>query len=170
MRCTKHICMHCERRNKRSALRLCTRTGAVVCKEDHTGTDGCVVAMNAIGAVLRVRRAQFVFAPCCGTVREYLGDGLDFAPPPPDGGPCRHAQQGKQPSRRARTPCQMCELPALAHGHTYLDARAARMTVVHLCQRHTPPEDWLRDVTNARQFERSCAAWETRMRALYKRG
>jgi hypothetical protein len=44
------------------------------------------------------------------------------------------------------------------------------MATVHLCQRHTPPEEWIRRAPNMRHFERVCADWARKVRALHKRG
>jgi hypothetical protein len=64
----------------------------------------------------------------------------------------------------------MCDAPALPRGHEYLDHIPCRMTVCFLCQRHTPPEDWLRYVPNRRCFDAVCLEWDRKLKAIHRRG
>jgi hypothetical protein len=122
-----------------------------------------------VGRIVTVQGRQLVLAPCCATVQEYTGTGRDLLP-----GPCSHAagpapsQQGA--ARKPRATCAVCDSQALPRGHETLDHVAARMTSVHLCHRHTPPEEWLRRCANLRQFETACREWDAKVKASHKRG
>jgi hypothetical protein len=124
-----------------------------------------------VGRIITVQGRQLVLAPCCATVQEYAGTGRDLLP-----GPCSHASAaGAHPShqggaRKPRVTCAVCDSQALPRGHETLDHTASRMSTVHLCHRHTPPEEWLRRCANLRQFERACLEWDAKVKASHKRG
>ena len=207
---TKHLCLLCERRGRRGAPRLCSRTFRVVCQTCDDNPDS-ILAIDMVGRIVTVQGRHYVFAPCCATVQEYTGGGRDFQPVPwprayccvgqdlrlapcPHGLPpvstfkeggdlgvlpccgavlsvgdargahcpvCR-APREEQGKKRGRPPCAVCGAAALARAYECLDHVAARLSTVHLCQRHTPPEDWLRRVCNRRQFDQVCHDWELR--------
>jgi len=175
VRRTKHVCLLCERRGHRGKPRLCSKTFRVVCQacEDDAAS---IAAIDMVGRIVTVQGRQLVLAPCCATVQEYAGNGRDLLP-----GPCSHVVGKADPShqqpahhgsaaRKPRVACAICESQALPRGHETLDHVAARMATVHLCHRHTPPEEWLRRCANLRQFERACVEWDAKVRAAHRRG
>ena len=182
---TKHLCLMCERRGRKGAPRLCSRTFRVVCQNCDDSPDS-MLAIDMVGRIVTVQGRHYIFAPCCGTVQEYAGTGRDLLP-----GPCAHTfgphqlaavnRQGVVPrggagdprpaegGRRGRAVCAVCGGAALARAHECLDHVAARLSGVHLCQRHTPPDLWLTGVANRAQFDRVCLDWELRARGGHRR-
>jgi hypothetical protein len=163
VRRTHYLCLRCERRGRKGKPRLCSRTFRVVCQDCDDSPDS-VVAIDAVGRVLTVHGRQLIFAPCCGRIREYSG-GADLLP-----GPCPHEPRPRAEGHGRRPSCGVCDGPALSRAHGHLDPGTCRMATVHLCQRHTPPDEWTRRVPNMRHFERVCADWARRVKALHKRG
>lgn len=187
---TKHLCLLCERRGRRGAARLSSRTFRVVCQTCRDN-ESSIVTVDMLGRVLWSQGRQYVLAPCCGTVQEYRGTGQDLcAWPCPHGrvepesfvrvpccgslidrddlrGPtcpvCR-APRALPGGKRPRALCATCGAAALSRAHETLDHLRGRLQLVHLCQRHTPPEDLLRRTCNRRQFDRACAEWDARAR------
>lgn len=166
LRRTHYLCLRCERRGRRGKPRLCSRTFRVVCQDCDDNPDS-IVPIDAVGRVLTIHGKQLILAPCCARIREYAATGADllFA-----GGPCPHEPPPRPDVRRARPLCAVCDIQALSRPHQHLDPRTCRMAAVHLCQRHTPPEEWIRRVPNMRHFERVCADWARKVRAQHKRG
>jgi hypothetical protein len=168
VRRTHYLCLLCERRGRKASPRLCSRTFRIVCRTCNDSPDS-IVPIDTVGRIVTIRSRQLIFAPCCATVRDYTASGHDFAP-----GPCRHslAPRTDRPLKppRVRVACAMCDAPALPRGHDYLDHLPCRMTVCFLCQRHTPPDDWLRHVPNRRCFDAVCLEWDRKLRALHRRG
>ena len=171
VRRTKHVCLLCERRGHRGKPRLCSRTFRVVCQacDDDAAS---IPAIDMVGRVVTVQGRQLILAPCCATVQEYSGTGRDLLP-----GPCSHSFGSAAPAshhgggaRKPRVTCGVCDSQALPRGHEILDHVEARMTAVHLCHRHTPPEEWLRRCANLRQFEVACLEWDAKVRGMHRRG
>ena len=167
VRRTLYICLLCERRGRKATPRLCSRTFRIVCQTCGDNPDS-IIPIDTLGRIVTLPRAgrQLVFAPCCATVRDYTASGSDLAP-----GACRcPALQKPALCKRARVSCAMCDAPALPRGHEYLDHVPCRMAVCFLCQRHTPPEDWLRHVPNRRCFDAVCLEWDCKLKAMHRRG
>jgi hypothetical protein len=186
----KHVCLLCERRGRRSAARLSSRTFRVVCQTCRDN-DRSIATVDLLGRVVWSQNKQFILAPCCGTIQEYRGTGQDLRPWPcphgrarlgpfvtlpccgkvidrdDDRGPrCPVCQAPRaEPGKKARPLCATCGAAALSRGHEVLDHLRGRMQLVHLCQRHTPPEAWLRRARNRRLFDRICEEWNNRARA-----
>ena len=157
----------CERRGHRGKPRLCSRTFRVVCQACENNSSS-IPSIDMVGRIVTIQGRQLVLSPCCGTIQEYSGTGVDFMP-----GQCSHAplQSAKaHGGGRTRPLCAVCECSALPRVHEVVDHIAARLTAVHLCYKHTPPEDWLRNVANRRQFDSACREWSAKMRATHRRG
>jgi hypothetical protein len=171
VRRTKHVCLLCERRGHRGKPRLCSKTFRVVCQSCNDNASS-IPAIDMVGRIVTVLGRQFVLAPCCATVQEYAGTGRDLMP-----GPCSHATHAAHPSkhpvaasRKPRVACGVCDAQALPRPHVVLDHIAARMSTVHLCHRHTPPEEWIRRCANLRQFEVGCREWDAKVKTMHRRG
>ncbi len=142
--------------------------------QEYTGTGRDLLpgpCVHAFGPYqLAAVNRQFVVARCCGCAL-----GADEAEPLGQGGkgaicPRCHAPRPAESSRRGRPSCAVCGAAALARAHECLDHVAARLSAVHLCQRHTPPDEWLRGVCNRSQFDKVCQDWEFRARGVHRRG
>ena len=171
---TKYVCVACEHKRRRTTLRLCTRTGEMICQhcQDTTGTQS-VLQLCVVGQIIRIHDVQFYLALCCGTVQSYTEGAendllprlrLDHHAPP-----CRHARTAKTEHRKRRVVCAMCDANAMPTRHLHLDHLAGRMVATQLCQRHTPPEETMRRALNHRQFQDACNAWERRARVPGRR-
>jgi len=170
----KYVCIACEHKRRRTMLRLCSRTGEMMCQHCHDTTGiQSVLRLCAVGRIIRIHDTQFYLTLCCGTVQPYTeGVENDLLPVPqldPHALPCRHARPGKPEHRKRRPPCAMCDANAMPARHVYLHHLTGRMVTTQLCQRHTPPEDTLRRALNLRQFQDACNAWEKRPRAPGRR-
>ena len=176
LKVTKHLCLMCEQKRRRTVLRLCSRTGDMVCPNCNDSSQH-VVGLCMIGRVLCMHGMQYYMALCCGTVQAYELEGSEYDLFPswirsrhhlpevdPDAAPCRHVRNCQTERRKKRVRCALCDSNALQHGHTYLNHLTARMATMFLCQRHTPGGECLRYVMNMRQFEHACYAWEKRAR------
>ena len=166
VRRTHYLCLLCEHRGRKASPRLCSRTFRIVCQTCDDNPDS-IVPIDAIGRILTIRGRQLFFAPCCATIRDYAATGQDISL-----WPCQHKTDPPPPPRagRPRVPCAICDAQALPKGHEYLDHLACRMVTCFLCQRHTPPEDWLRHVPNRRCFDAVCLEWDQKIRAIHRRG
>ena len=169
VRRTLYLCLLCEHRGRKAKPRLCSRTFRIVCQTCDDNPD-TIVPIDTVGRIVSLARGsrQLIFAPCCATVRDYTASGLDLAR-----APCQHCPSPLATApqhRRPRVSCAMCDAPALPRGHEYLDHALCRMSTCFLCQRHTPPDDWLRHVPNRRAFDAVCLEWDRKIRALHRRG
>ncbi len=171
---TKHVCVACEHKRRRTTLRLCSRTGDMICQhcQDTTGVQS-VLQLCAVGRIIRIHDAQYYLALCCGTVQPYTEGGeKDLLPLPRldhNTPPCRHARAGKPEHRKRRVQCGMCDANAMPARQVHLDHLTGRMITTQLCQRHTPPEETMRRALNHRQFQDACNAWERRARVPGRR-
>ena len=163
LRRTHYLCLRCERRGRKGKPRLCSRTFRVVCQDCDDSPDS-VVAIDAVGRVLAIRGRQLILAPCCGRVREYSG-GADLLP-----GACPHEPRPRAEAHARRPLCGVCDGPAMSRPHSHLDPATCRMATVHLCQRHTPPDEWTRRAPNMRHFEQVCRDWARKVKAIHRRG
>jgi hypothetical protein len=195
LRRTMYLCLLCERRGRRGVPRLCSRTFRVVCQTCDDNPDS-MVGIDAVGRIVTVQGRHFVFALCCGTVQEYAGSGRDLQPgacahalPPhqqaavaakacacgEDSGAggdicprCYAPRVVPDLTRRGRPLCASCGGAALARPHECLDHATARLRSVFLCQRHTPPDEWLARACTRGQFDQVCQDWELRGRAPHR--
>lgn len=173
VRRTLHVCLSCERKGRRSAARLCCRTFRIVCQNCGDSPD-CIPPIDIVGRVVRVHGKQLYLAPCCGKVQEYTGTGRDFSTAKYwiEGSPCQHtestaglsAKEGGQKGRKPKYSCQArsCSAQGLAKQHIVVDHLEGKMEVVHLCQKHTPPEEMMKRAKNFKQFCQCCEAWDAR--------
>lgn len=170
VRSTHYICLSCERRGRKSAPRLCSRTFRVVCQHCNDSPD-CIPPICMVGRVVAVQHRQLYLAPCCATIQEYAATGQDFNPP--SSLPCPHAPKNRQEpaKKRQRHACCVwnCQTQALPRQHSVVDHLEGTMEALHLCHRHTPPEEWLRRAKNFKQFNETCRAWEQKCKAAHRK-
>jgi len=118
-----------------------------------------------VGRVVTVQSKQLFLAPCCATIQEYAATGADFNPPSTVA--CPHVQRFRQDQAAKKKPrhsCAVwhCQAQALPRPHSVVDHREGTLETVHLCHRHTPPDEWLRRAKNFQQFNEACKAWEAK--------
>jgi hypothetical protein len=170
VRSTHYVCLSCERRNHKSAPRLCSRTFRIVCQNCNDSPD-CIPPINMLGCVVSVQSRQLYLAPCCGTIQEYTATGKDFNGPSTLA--CVHAQKARpEPAKkRQRHVCGVwhCQSQALPRQHRAVDHLEGTMECIYLCHRHTPPDEWLRRASNFRQFNEACQAWEAKCRPSHRK-
>ena len=106
---------------------------------------------------------RVVYLPCCGKLVEACDAKGAHCPV------CR-APREDPGSKRGRPICAICGGVSLPRAHECLNHVTARLGSVHLCQRHTPPEEWLRGVSTRRQFDQVCQDWECRARGTGRGG
>ena len=200
VRRTKHVCLLCERAGRRGKPRLCSRTFRVVCQacDDSASSIPAIDMLGRIvtvqgrqlilapccatvqeyagtGTDLAIRQEYAGTGTDLAIRQEYAGTGSSSTSGMDEHETCIHSaqappHQNSQGGRKARVTCSVCDSQALPRAHEVLDHLAARMTSVHLCHRHTPPEEWIRRCANLRQFELACREWERKVRANHKRG
>lgn len=171
VRRTHYVCLSCERRGRKSAPRLCSQTFRIVCQ--NCGDDPeCMPPIDMLGRVVTVQSKQLYLAPCCGTVQEYRGVGDEFALRREG---CPHLADAKESQaaskRKPRHKCAAwhCQAQALPRQHRVVDHLEGCMETVHLCYRHTPPEEWLRRAKNFKQFSEACRAWEAKCKPSHRK-
>lgn len=174
------MCLSCERRGRKSKLRLCSETFRIVCQKCGDDPD-CIPPIDMVGRVVTVQGKQLYLAPCCAAIHEYAGTGRDFEGrnpwDPEPRAPCQHQAQSaacRPPGagyRKARHACSVwnCQANALPRPHHVLDHLQGTMDSHYLCHRHTPPEEWLRRAKNFRQFSETCRAWDAKAKASHKK-
>lgn len=163
----------CELKGRRGSPRLCSRTFNVVCQSCEDSVSS-IPAVDIAGRVVTVHGKQFILAPCCASIQEYNGSGSDLSIQEfLRRAVCQHGaklQIIENGSKRTRPQCAVCEGFALPKGHEIVDHLSGRMTVVFLCHKHTPPDEWLKYVANKKDFDQACVSWERRMRMMHKKG
>jgi hypothetical protein len=164
------VCLLCERRGRKGKPRLCSRTFRIVCQACKDSA-ASIPPIDMLGRVVVILSKQYILAPCCATVQEYVGTGRDLVP-----GKCMHSHAFRREggevcvSAKPRRTCEVCDCQALSRGHDIVDHLAARMTTVFLCYRHTPSDEWIRRCANRRQFELTCREWDAKVKKSHRRG
>lgn len=171
VRGTYHACLSCERRGRKSAPRLCSQTFRIVCQKCGDSPD-CIPPIDMVGRVVTVQSKQLFLAPCCSTIQEYAATGADFNPPSSNA--CPHVQRGKTEAAAKKKPkftCGVwhCHSQALPKPYRVVDHLEGCLETVHLCHKHTPPEEWLKKAKNFRQFSTACKAWEAKCKPQHRR-
>ena len=158
-----YTCVHCimhgqgSRRDwskmpMRGQCKMDIERGVLVCSSCNSDS---VLSISTLGRVVSLKHNKFYLAPCCCSVQPYTGigdefqcvfdhDKMDYIVK------CRHLPLG-QP-RYVKKRCEICNNVAVG-AHSAVDHLTGEMKTVHLCQRHTPHEDMLRQVANWRQLE-----------------
>lgn len=126
-----------------------------------------------LGRVVTVQGKQLYLAPCCGTVQEYRGVGDEFLN---TARTCPHAALAKDGGqgggkRKPKNACSAwhCQAQALPRAHRIVDHVDGCMETVHLCYKHTPPDDWLKRAKNFKQFCETCRAWEIKCKPVHRK-
>jgi hypothetical protein len=171
VRRTHHVCLSCERRGRKPAPRLCSRTFRIVCQNCGDDPD-CIPPIDMLGRVVTVQSRQLYLAPCCATVQEYRGTGDEFLAA---GGTCPHAaslaHKGGQGKKKSKHTCSAwhCQAQALPRAHRIVDHVEGCLDTFYLCYKHTPPEEWLKRVVNFKQFSATCREWEIKCKNSHRR-
>jgi hypothetical protein len=164
-----------------AAPRLCSRTFQIVCQNCCDSAE-CIPPIDMVGRVVTVQGKQLYFAPCCARIQEYAGTGRDFAPREhwEGGRPCQHAlkqsagtgKSGQPKGRQAKHSCFVwnCQAQAGPRAHTVVDHVEGTLETVHLCYKHTPPEELLRRAKNFKQLCDTCKLWDSKQRSAHKKG
>lgn len=177
VRRTYHVCLCCERRGRMAAPRLCSRTFQTVCQNCQDRSE-CIPAIDMVGRVVTVQNKQLYLAPCCARIQEYTGTGRDFASrehwneKQQCQHTCRTSEDGAQSKvRKVRHSCFVwnCQAQAAARVHRVVDHLQGCMESVHLCYKHTPPEELLKRVKNFKQLCDTCYAWDKRQKNVHKK-
>jgi hypothetical protein len=108
-----------------------------------------IISINTLGRIISIRNYRFYLTPCCCTVQIYTGRGDEFQDTPAT---CPH-KQVKTPVKTQKKRCELCSNVALPEPHSSVDHLTGEQHHTHLCQRHTPHLDSLKNVTNWRQLQ-----------------
>ena len=171
VRRTHHVCLSCERRARKSAPRLCSQTFRIVCQncgDDHD----CIPPIDMLGRVVTIGSRQLYLAPCCGAVQEYRGEGGEFLATEQS---CPHSASASEGhnsgKRKLRHACAAwhCQSQALPRPHRTVDHIEGCIETLHLCYKHTPPDEWLRRAKNFKQFSETCRAWEIKCKPTHRK-
>jgi hypothetical protein len=163
-----YVCLSCERKGRKTAARLCSSTFSIVCQNCEDRAD-FIPPIDLVGRVVNVQGKQLYLAPCCGCMQEYTGTGEEFIYS--SVGDCAHtrgkkAEGGTKKKQRHRCSVWNCPTQALPKLYRVVDHQEGRIEDVHLCFKHTPPEDWLRRCKNFKQFSSSCKTWEAHCKSV----
>lgn len=139
-------CVVCGSKGKptRGQCKLDLERDVLVCASCQSDA---VLSVSTLGRVVTVRQSRYYLAPCCCTVQLYTGRGDEFIETQ-----CRH-EHARPPARSQKRRCELCSNVALAEGLSAVDHLTGEMHTAYLCQRHTPHQDALGQVSNWRQLE-----------------
>jgi hypothetical protein len=149
-----YVCVSCVMANQQT---ICRKGRAFPtrgqCKYDLKSEDlvcsicqcHSIVSISTFGRIVSLRNYRFYLAPCCGTVQIYTGRGDEF-----QAVECTHKQTKAVKTLKKR--CELCSNIAVDM-HSSVDHLSGEQHHTHLCQRHTPHADALKNVTNWTQLQ-----------------
>lgn len=115
-----------------------------------------IISISTLGRIVSLRNFRLYLAPCCCTVQVYTGRGDEFnfrAINFQSTTTCPHAKRARTPSKPTKKRCELCSNVALPESHTTVNHLTGEQHCTYLCQRHTPHQDCLRNVTNWTQLQ-----------------
>lgn len=180
MRRMLFICIFCEFHNRSSSLRLSVLTGDLIC--EHCNSGKCVLAINAVGRVIRIHQKQFIYSLCCGKVVLYVGrfphwntfltrkqseceklfsicnaENLAHCITQYDY-VCDHCTL-KTPNTK-KILCSYCEQNVAQECFEFVSIKTYQLQKFYVCQKHTPSPMWLKYITYYEEFYDTLVLWE----------